>query len=68
MTKTSKVLEYLEDGNRITSYEAFMKYKITRLSSIIFNLKKAGYNILTETKVSKDGTHYAEYYLGDTDD
>lgn len=37
-TQIRTVREWLEAGNTITSYEAFIKWKITRLSSVIHDL------------------------------
>ena len=43
--KTKKVLEYLQVNGSITSIEAFEKFRATRLSAIIFNLRKYGHKI-----------------------
>ena len=63
--KTSKVLTHLELNGSITSMEAFQEYNATRLSGIIYTLRKQGYNIITkETYASNDsGYTYATYYL-----
>lgn len=45
--KTEKVLEHLRTYGNITSLEAIDKYKATRLSAIIFNLRKRGLKIQT---------------------
>ena len=45
--KTEEVLKHLKEYGSITSLEAIEKYSATRLSAIIFNLKKRGYNIET---------------------
>lgn len=45
--KTSEVLKHLKVKGSITSLEAFELYGATRLSAIIFNLRKKGYNIKT---------------------
>ena len=37
-TQIRIVRQWLETGNSITSYEAFIKWKITRLSSVIHQL------------------------------
>lgn len=50
-TKTTKkklVLAHLLKYKSITSFEAIEKYSATRLSAIIFNLRKAGYGIATK--------------------
>lgn len=62
MSKTQKILEYLEHKKTITSLEAFKKFYVTRLSAIIYNLRKRGYKITTKTKC-KDGTLYAVYHF-----
>lgn len=45
--KTEKVLEHLKIYGTITSLEAIELYKATRLSDIIFRLRKRGLNITT---------------------
>lgn len=42
------LLEYLMTHDSITSMQAFEMFGITRISSVIFDLRKAGHNILTE--------------------
>ena len=42
---TGRVFQHLKDNEGITSKEAFELYGATRLSAIIFNLRKAGYKI-----------------------
>lgn len=70
MAKTSQskeVLKHLQVHKKITSMEAINLYGATRLSAIIFDLRKAGYNIKTNTKVTKNrygnAVSYAEYEL-----
>ena len=46
MTQKQKVLNHLKQG-KITSMEAFEKYKITRLSSVINILRKEGFEIIS---------------------
>ena len=48
MTQTQAVLEWLKTGNSISSYEAFKELGVTRLSAIIFTLRKKGYDITSE--------------------
>lgn len=54
MNKTQKVLEHLQDKGSINSWEAIQEYGATRLSSIIFNLKKKGYIIRAEREEFTD--------------
>jgi hypothetical protein len=70
MSRTNKhklVEEHLKKYGSITSWEAIANYDATRLSSIIFNLRKKGYEIETRDIVFQDrygntGT-YAKYIL-----
>ena len=48
MNKTSKVQLHLIEKGSITSWEAIKEYGATRLSAIIFNLRKRGMEIDTE--------------------
>lgn len=66
-TQKEKVLEYLKNNKKITILEAIYQLGITRLSAIIYSLKKEGYNINTQMKLvkAKNGrkTSVAEYIL-----
>lgn len=67
-TKREQVLQYLQEHGSITTWIAIQEFGATRLSSIIFDLRKH-YDIETEIKVTKDRNgnlcQYAEYkYLG----
>ena len=65
--KTEKVLEHLKTYGCITSLEAIEKYRATRLSAIIFNLRKRGVHIDTIDMpfVDEYGTksYYGKYVL-----
>lgn len=65
--KTSEVLKHLKVKGSITSMEAFELYGATRLSAIIFNLRKRGYEISTKTECITDRyghpCNYARYIL-----
>lgn len=70
MNKTEAVALHLIEKGRITSWEAIEQYGATRLSAIIFNLRKRGMNIRNERVNFTDryGTksHYDIYiYEGD---
>ncbi len=45
MSKTDLIKEHLEKHKKITSWEAIKLYRATRLSGIIYNLRKRGVNI-----------------------
>lgn len=53
VTQTSQVLKHMENHKGITSMEAFKLYGVTRLSSIIFCLRKT-HNIDSETIEKKN--------------
>ena len=72
MSKTNKsklCKDYLMDNGSITSWEAIDKFGATRLASIIHNLRKAGYEIKTDTILFTDryGNQgsYAKYTIGE---
>ena len=60
------VLNYMKEAGSISSFEAFEKFHITRLSSIIHRLRKMGYSIITVPVGGKNdyGTYeYAMYVM-----
>ncbi len=60
--KTQKVLQHLQSGKPITSMDAIDLYGATRLSAIIFNLRKRGYNITTIDRQMTDRYGNTEIY------
>lgn len=66
MTHIERVLKHLNKKGSITSMDAFKRYGITRLSSIIHTLRNK-YDIETVEEVSKnrygENTRYARYYF-----
>ena len=68
--KSKLVKEHLLNQGSITSWDAIKLYGATRLSSIIYNLRKAGYDILTQdiTYIDRFGNSgtYAKYILKGT--
>lgn len=68
-THYDRVLRHLTDFKSITSYEAFIDYGITRLSAIIFLLRKDGYNISSQKIAAKNRygktVYFANYILED---
>lgn len=68
LTQYDVILEHLKRHGHITSMCAIREYSITRLSAIIFMLRKDGYNIESEFKSGKSrkygwATHYVDYIL-----
>ena len=56
MTQELRVLKHLQEYGSITSWEAIEEYGATRLSAIIYNLRKKGFKIKTDF-VSKKNRH-----------
>ena len=67
MNQLDAVRDYLESGNTITSMEAIQMFGATRLSDIIFRLRKRGYiiNTINCECTNRFGHHttYAKYVL-----
>lgn len=67
MSKTKMVLEWLKEGKAITSWIAFREFGITRLSSVIYNLRRQGNPIsmtmLEGTDRWGNDVRYGEYRL-----
>lgn len=61
-SQKQKVLIHLQEGKGITPLEALTKFGAFRLSAIIFDLKKDGYDIETEI-IKNGGKHYANYRI-----
>lgn len=66
ITHQDRILNHLITKGSITSWEAIKEYGITRLSAVIFNLRKE-YNIRSEIEKSTnrygDKISYAKYIL-----
>lgn len=65
MTQKDKVLKFLQARGSITSWQAIQEFRITRLSSIIFDLRKEGWEIDSENMKSKNSNanNFAKYTL-----
>lgn len=66
MTQNEVILNHLQNYGGLTSLEAIRLYRITRLAARISDLKKNGYNILSETVRKKEGKKtikYSRYWL-----
>ena len=60
-SKTERVLEHLQHNGSITSWEAIEEYGATRLSAIIFNLRK-NHKIRSEDSTFTDRYGYQSTY------
>ena len=59
----SRILEWLQKGNRITPLEALSRFQCLRLGGRIFDLRKQGWNVQKEMVQTPSGKHVASYYL-----
>lgn len=67
-SQSIRVLRYLEKGNRISSFEAYAKFHVTRLPALIWILKNDGYDIESAWVDVEDGReNYKEYWLKGAD-
>lgn len=67
MNKTRAIENHLKEKGTITSWEAIKEYRATRLSAIIFNLRKK-YDIDTIMMDGED-SRYAKYvFKGEIDE
>lgn len=48
MSQEDKVIAFLQEGNSITSFDAFRFWGITRISAHIHTLRKAGFEIVRQ--------------------
>lgn len=58
-----KVLAHLEEYGNISPRDALITYGIARLAPCIFDLREAGYNIVTEMRKDAADHPYARYFL-----
>jgi DNA invertase Pin-like site-specific DNA recombinase len=58
-----KILAHLEAGKSITPTEALVVYSISRLASCIGEIRKAGYDVLTEHRRDETGHKYGRYTM-----
>ena len=67
LSQKERVLCYLHEFGEITSWSAIREFGITRLSAVIFNLRKDGWNIENEwehtTNRYGDAVKYVRYKL-----
>lgn len=54
MTQCEKILNHMQTIGGISAYDAVMKYGITRLSARIYDLRKDGHHIVSDTIKTKN--------------
>ena len=63
INKSHEVLKHLKRYGQIDSWTAIQKFRATRLSAIIYNLRRKGYDIKSEWKGTSDGARFVKYIL-----
>lgn len=61
-TQEQAILSHLKSGKTLTPLEALERYGCFRLGARIWDMKQAGYNIVTERE-TKGGKSYARYRM-----
>ena len=68
MTQRERVLEYMKDFGSISSMEAFKDLGVTRLSAVVFDLKKDGHPIQSKKEKVKnrygETVYFSRYFIG----
>jgi len=66
-SQKNKILTYLKSGSGLTQLEAYTKFRCTRLSARIWDLRAEGYPIVgVNTNVAlpgEDADYVTEYFL-----
>lgn len=64
---TKRTLDYIKEHGSITTFDAFEKLGVTRLSAVIFNLRAYGFDIESVPRAGlnryNEKIHYVEYVL-----
>lgn len=67
MTQTNRILQYMRNFGSITPLEALKEFGVLRLGAIIYNLRRAGFDIETDmvNDIGRYGNKitYARYIL-----
>lgn len=68
LSNKDKVLIYMQKNKSITSWDAIQIFKATRLSDLIFRLRRDGYNIISQHEKNENtGKNYVRYILKNPD-
>ena len=62
MSQNKQILNYLQKGKKITPIDALEKFGCFRLSARILDLRKEGYDIISEN-ITKKGKTFAQYSM-----
>ena len=65
ISQKQRVIKYIKDFGSITTFQAYSDLGVTRLSAVMYNIKKDGIKVKTETGKAKnrygDSTCFARY-------
>lgn len=63
-TQKKKILKWLETHKGgLTTFDGFMKFGCTKLTTRISELRADGYPIIDQWEVDEEGTRYKRYFL-----
>lgn len=62
-SQNAKILSWLENGNKITAFEALNLFGCFRLASRVHDLRERGHNIMKEMIIQPNGKRVAQYSL-----
>ena len=62
MSQNKQILNYLLKGKKLTPIDALEKFGCFRLSARILDLRKEGYDIISEN-ITKKGKTFAQYSM-----
>ena len=67
MTQAQQVVKFMQENGSISTLEAFREFGITRLASRIYELRRAGLEIISETEKARnrygEPVHFARYRI-----
>ena len=69
ISQSERILNYIEENGSITQMDALREFGCMRLASRICDLRKAGFNIVSQSEQAKnrygENISYARYMKGD---
>lgn len=60
-SQKDQILAYMQEGNSVTTLDAIIRFRCTRLSARIWELRAAGYPIVGDS--SDKSEKFVRYYL-----
>ena len=62
-SKTQLILNALNNGEKLSGRDIWLRWKVYRASSVINRLRKRGYKIITRIEKMPDGTEFGIYFM-----